>query len=99
MNINQWVKCPYCGTANAVVSAEINTHGYTRYQVVACDGEAGGCERLFVVGYRLILEVTTLKIKGEEQKYDPSAVEAAHDAWVADGEIAAVEYDDRAVGY
>lgn len=71
MEINQWVECPYCGTKNAVYN-EVNSVNYTERRVVTCDIDAGGCERLFVVVYTLRVEVSTLKIEGEQEKPEPA---------------------------
>lgn len=68
MEINQWVECPYCGTKIAVYN-EVNSTFYTVRKVVTCDIDAGGCDRLFVVGYTLTVEVSTLKIEGEQAKH------------------------------
>lgn len=64
MNIVEYAPCPYCGTSNCV-RAMVETPGFTERVIVTCY-----CDRLFVVGFRLNLEVSTLKIEGEQAKYD-----------------------------
>lgn len=64
MNVVQYVECPYCGTSKPV-RMHIESTDYTVREVVTCD-----CDRFYVVGFCLIVEVTTLKIEGEQAKYD-----------------------------
>lgn len=80
MNVVQYVECPYCGSSESV-RMEVETYGCTEHKVIAC-----GCDRLYVASFRLELEVSTLKIEGEQARYD-----AFEDACQA--EIAAAEQE------
>jgi hypothetical protein len=55
------VNCPYCGLENKVTAEK-----YPPWWATCCDGEIGGCEKIFI--YKVIVEVRglTRKIVGEE---------------------------------
>lgn len=92
MKVSFYVNCPYCGFQNLYGRVKHHRLATSRI-VVNCDAYRGGCDRNFVATSRLVLEVSAKKIEGEEQKHDPTVeeAEAAHDQWVADGEIATAE--------
>jgi len=56
-------KCPYCGTENSYKANDI-----CGMVVIYCDCEIGGCDKPFVMEYKVIktYEIVTKKIEGIE---------------------------------
>jgi len=55
------VNCPYCGVENKLAAEK-----YPFWWAAVCDGEVGGCEKVFI--YKTIVEIRSIarKVEGEE---------------------------------
>ena len=70
MNIQYKFDCPYCGYVNSKFYTGTNPtpSSISWNEVMYCDLENGGCDRLMVVNATLKIETCTMKIVGEEDR-------------------------------
>ena len=58
-------QCPHCGTMNPIAEVE----QWSRYHIVVCDNEAGGCDKPFAV--RTLVSIETEVYTLTERRIEP----------------------------
>jgi hypothetical protein len=70
MNLRYTFVCPYCGHINNKIYTGTNPtpSSISWNEVVYCEVEDGGCNRLLVLNATLKIGTCTMKIVGEEER-------------------------------
>lgn len=61
--------CPYCGLKNEN-DIEKNERFY-EHKIVYCDSDIGGCDRYYVIGLSLSIDVDVYKLEEANQNEQP----------------------------